>query len=100
MPKINLEIPHTLTADEAKERLQRFLEAMQEKFQESLSDLEQSWQGDTLSFGFKTYGIKITGNLQVEDDKVVFDGELPFTAMMFKGKIESEIRKQLERLLR
>lgn len=100
MPKFNLEIPHQLSAAEAKERLQRFVEALQSKFQDNVSELEQCWNGDSLGFGFKTFGIKIGGKIDVADNRITVDGDLPLTAMMFKGKIESEIRQQLERLLR
>ena len=100
MPKINFEIPHSLPADEAKDRLQRFVESLEAKFQDNVSDLQQSWDGDHLAFGFKTYGIKIAGKIGVEDHRIMVDVDLPISAMMFKGKIESEIRKQLERLLR
>jgi hypothetical protein len=100
VPKLNLEVPHKLSADEAKDRLHRFTEALESKFQDQVADLEQSWEGNDLEFGFKTFGIKIHGKIGVEDEKLVLNGELPFAAMMFKGKIESEIREQLERLVR
>lgn len=100
MPKINFEIPHSLSADEAKDRLQRFVESLEAKFQDNVSDLQQSWEGENLTFGFKTYGIKIAGTIGVEELRIPVAVDLPFSAMMFKGKIESEIRKQLERLLR
>ena len=100
MPKFNLEIPHQLSADEARDRLQRFTEALESKFQDQVDGLEQTWNGDSLNFGFKTFGIKIQGDIHLQEEKLVLDGELPFSAMMFKGKIESEIRQQLERLVR
>ena len=100
MPKFNFEIPHQLSAADAKDRLERFIEGLEAKLGDSVKNLEQSWNGDTLSFGFRTFGINITGNLGVEEDRVTVEGDLPFSAMMFKGKIESEIRKQLERLLK
>jgi len=95
VPKINLEIPHTLSAEEARNRLERFTESLP---QDQVKDLEQSWSENTLTFGFKTFGIKIGGDLTAADKKLLVNLELPFSAMIFKGKIESEITKQLERL--
>ena len=46
-----------------------------------------------------TFGMKFKGLLTVEDDAVQIDGDLPFAAMMFKGRIESEVRDSLEKLL-
>lgn len=100
MPKINFEVPHSQTPEEAKEKLQRFAEAMQSKFQDQVSDLEQNWEGDDLVYGFKTFGIKIGGKIGVQPDKLAVEADIPLTAMMFKGKIESEMRGQLERLMR
>ncbi|MGI9429789.1 MAG: polyhydroxyalkanoic acid system family protein [Bythopirellula sp.] len=95
MPKINLEIPHTLSAEEARSRLEKFTENLPK---DQVSDLEQSWQDNTLTFSFKTFGIQISGDLTAEHEKMLVDLELPFSAMIFKGKIESEMKKQLERL--
>lgn len=97
MPKINLEIPHTLSAEDAKSRLERFIESMP---QDQVKDVEQTWNENTLTFGFKTMGIKIAGDITAAENKMVVALEIPFAAMMFKGKIESEIKKQLERLTR
>jgi putative polyhydroxyalkanoate system protein len=100
VPKIHFEIPHPLSAADAKEKLQRFVESLRARFQDNVSELEQSWNGDSLGFGFKTFGIKIAGTIEVADKLITVDGDLPLTAMMFKGKIESEMRQQLERLLK
>jgi hypothetical protein len=100
VPKFNLEIPHELTGDEAKSRLERFVEMLESRFGEQVSDLEQSWNGNQLDFAFKTFGIKISGAMHAAPEKVSVDGNLPISAMMFKGKIEKEIREQIARLLR
>jgi hypothetical protein len=100
VPKFRLEIPHTLTPEDARSRLERFVESLQAKFQDKVSDLEQSWNGNTLAFGFKTFGIKIAGAIAALENKLDVSGDIPFSAMMFKGKIENEIREQLGRLMR
>lgn len=100
MPQFNLSVPHTLGKDGAKERLAHYAEKVEERFGDQVKNLEQSWDGDNLNFGFSTYGIKIDGSMAVEEDKVVINGNLPFTAMMFKGKIESGLREQLTRMLK
>ena len=52
-----------------------------------------------LKYALTTFGIKITGKITLQEDKVQLEGELPFAAMMFKGKIEQGIREQLGALL-
>lgn len=99
MPKFSVTVPHTLSPQEATERLNRFADILREKFKDSVSDLQQQWDGNTLNFGFRTYGIQLKGKILVGERDLTVDGDLPFTAMMFKGKIESSIREQLERLM-
>jgi hypothetical protein len=100
VPKLNMEIPHTLTAEEAKGRLERMAESLQMRYGEQIKDVTQSWTDNLLTFGFKTLGMRFDGNVGVEDNRVVVNGDIPFAMMLLKGKIESEIRQQLERLLR
>lgn len=100
MPKMNVEVPHQLTADEAKSRLERKAEFLESRFGDQVKDMTQSWVGNVLNFGFKTMGMRFDGSVGVEDQRVVVNGDIPFAAMMFKGKIESEIRQQLEQILR
>jgi hypothetical protein len=92
-------VPHSLTHEEARSRLERFAEMLQDKFQDKVSDLQQSWEADTLRFRFKTYGIPLEGGITVTDSELNLAGDLPFSAMMFRGKIESAIQEQLERLV-
>jgi hypothetical protein len=100
MPKFSVTVPHQISQQEATERLNRFVDILREKFKDSVSDLDQSWESNALAFRFKTYGVPLAGKITVASDRLVVDGDLPFTAMMFKGKIESAIREQLERLMK
>ena len=99
MPKFNVEVPHQLSQEEARQRLDRFVDILRQKFQDSVSDLEQSWEGNSLRFKFKSYGIPLSGTIAITDNALKVDGDLPFTAMLFKGKIESAIKEQLTRLV-
>lgn len=99
MPKLNFEIPHSLSTEDAKSRLERFADSIKDKFQDQAKDVEQSWDGNALSFGFKTMGMKIAGNIEVAEEQLKVVSEIPFAAMMFKGKIESAMKEQLGKLL-
>jgi hypothetical protein len=99
MPKFNVNVPHSLSQDEARSRLERFAEMLEKKFQNQVSELHQSWENDTLNFRFKTYGIPLSGGITVGTNELSCAGELPFSAMMFRGKIESAIREELEKLV-
>jgi putative polyhydroxyalkanoate system protein len=100
MPKLSITIPHTLGRDHAAQRLNSFMERLKEKHQDQVGNLQEAWEGDTLKFSFTTFGFKISGAGTLSEDEVKMDIDLPFAAMMFKGKIESEIRETLTRILR
>jgi putative polyhydroxyalkanoate system protein len=99
MPKFSVQVPHTLTKDEARERLGHFADVIAQKLRDQVSELEQTWDGDTLKFRFKSFGIPLSGGIAVTDKALDLAGELPFSAMIFKGKIESAIREQLEKIV-
>ncbi|MEM1303386.1 MAG: polyhydroxyalkanoic acid system family protein [Planctomycetota bacterium] len=100
MPKFNVAVPHTLGREDAVEKLKHFSEKIAEFGQGQVKDIEQAWDGDQLTFSFKTVGVTIAGTMDVGDDEVAVQGDLPFAAALFKGKIESSISEQLQKLLR
>ena len=99
MPKITVTVPHQLGQQGAAERLQSFVARLKEKHQDQVSNLEEEWSGNALKFGFKTFGFQFKGAGNVSDTEAKLDVDIPFAAMMFKGKIESEMRDTLTRVL-
>jgi len=72
---------------------------MKSKFQGQMSDLEESWDEDCLKFGFQALGMRIAGEIAVGDSDLAVRCDLPLAAMMFKGKIQSEMQQQLSGLM-
>ena len=99
MPSMKLAVPHHLGQEAATARLKGFLTKVKEHYASQVSNLQESWTDNTLTFGFTTYGFKVAGTMTVEPEQVVVDGQLPFAALMFKGKIEQSIRSELAKLL-
>ena len=99
MPKMSVTVPHALGQEQAVEKLKQFVPKIKERYQSQVSNLEENWDGNTLNFGFTTFGFPIKGALAVEAGEVKLDGEIPFAAMMFKGKIEQEFKDSLNKLL-
>jgi hypothetical protein len=99
MPKLTISVPHALGQEAATKQLQGILEKMKERYQSQFSDLTESWQENVLDFGFKTFGFAIKGTMDVQPTEVKIDTDLPFAAMMFKGKIEQELKTTLARWL-
>jgi hypothetical protein len=99
MPKLAMSVPHSLDQQEATNRLKGFLERVRSKYQDQVSDLHEDWGENSGTFSFKTYGFNVKGSVAVEPSEVKVEGDLPFAAMMFKGKVEQTIRENLTRLL-
>lgn len=99
MPGFNTEVPHSLGKDAAVEKLKGFLDQVKERYPKEISDIEGSWDQNVLTYTFTTFGIKIDGTLTVEEQVVKMDGNLPFAAMMFKGKISDSIKVALEKAI-
>lgn len=99
MPSFTTEVPHSLGQADAKEKLSSFLDRITEKYKDQVSDLDGEWTENVLTYRFSTFGIRISGEVTVLDDKVIVHGEIPFSAMMFKGKISSGIQDAIEKTL-
>lgn len=99
MPRMSLTVPHRLSQADAAQRMRSFIQRMREKHPDKVRDLEESWNGDSLSFAFSTFGFKIRGTLHVQPQHVQVDAELPLAAMMFRGRLEQEFRETLTRVL-
>lgn len=99
MPKLTVAVPHSLDPQEVTKRLQGFLERVRSRYGDQVSDLQESWGENSGNFSFKTYGFNVKGNIAVEPGEVKVEGDLPFAAMMFKGRVEQTLRENLERLM-
>ncbi len=99
MPRLTMEAPHSLGREEALRRMKEKSGEVVRTFQAQVSNLHHEWNGDVISFSFKTAGMKFSGTGRVEDSRVTLDAELPLAAMLFKSKAEQRIRKDLDELL-
>jgi len=99
MPAFSIEVPHSLGEQVAVEKLKGFLDGVHEKFKDQISSIEGEWTGNVLNFSFTTYGFSIGGTMTVEESVVRLEGQLPFAAVAFRGKIEESIRKEMQNAL-
>ena len=99
MPRLALETPHTIGQEEAARRLKKKVAAVRAIHGDRVNNLHEEWQDHTLSFAFQTMGMSVSGTVAVESDRVKLDASLPFAAIMFKGMIEQQIRKEMDGLL-
>lgn len=89
MSDIHARKTHNLTLAEAKQTAQKLADQLQKEFQ-----LDSQWQGNTLNF--TRSGVK--GKLDVTDKDVTVDISLGFMLKAFKGKIQAEIDKNIDKM--
>ena len=99
MPSMKVSVPHDHDKDTAAEKLKSFSAKVKEFYGDQVSDLRETWVGTSLEFGFSAKGIKVSGQVDVEDDQVTVDSKLPLAAMMFRGRIEKKVREALVKAL-
>lgn len=99
MPKSTVTVDHDLGRDEALERLKGILVEAKAQYGDRITDLEETWTDTGGRFSFKAMGMKVSGDLMVEDDRVDIIGDFPWAAKPFQGTIEATLRERAERLL-
>ena len=99
MPKMNVAVPHKLNPDEAVRRIKNLVGDMKKQFGDRITDLKEEWSGNNGQFAFKAMGFDVSGTVRVDADEVRIEGNLPFAASMFKGRIESTIQERASQLL-
>jgi hypothetical protein len=99
MPKLTMEVPHSLGREEAMRRLKEQFELARGAYGSYVGDLQQEWNDHTLTFGFKAAGMKVGGTLTVEEALVRVLADLPLAAMMLKKMIDQRVRQELGQVL-
>lgn len=99
MPKLNLVHEHSLTKEEATERLTQLFTQLKAQYGGQLKDFKETWSEDQLEYSFSAMGFSTEGFVRVEERAVRIQGHIPLAASMFKGRIESAIRDELNRQL-
>lgn len=99
MPQLSLSVPHALEVPEAVARLRTHAESIRAAYQSHVTDLVETWNGDSMACQFRVMGQKVAGVLMVLPGEVRIALDLPMLAMMFRGAIEARAREEIAKLL-
>jgi hypothetical protein len=97
---MKLKIEHNTTKAEAKKKVKGLLKGLAKRHSDVVSDVQETWDGDLLDFGFRARGMKAQGTMEVTEDEVVVEGRLPLLARPFESRIKSAIEKEARSLFR
>lgn len=87
-------IPHSLGKDEAMRRLKTGMDRIHEQFGDKIARIEQTWNGDHGDFRVGVLGQSVTGGLDVMNDSVRLEVQLPWVLSIFAEKAKGLIQKQ------
>jgi hypothetical protein len=99
MPKIYVEIKHTLEQNVALERIKGLLTKLKTEYGNMVSDLKENWNENGSEFSFKAMGMSVEGTISLVQDLVIFDGKIPLAALPFRSTIEKTIIEEANKLL-
>ena len=101
MPKpLVVTISHSLGREEAASRLRaRFGTARQMLGEYRVAVVNDTWTGDRLDFGVSALGQSVQGKLDVMDDHVRLEVQLPWLLAAFGERIQALVQKKAPLLL-
>ena len=91
MPKLTSKLEHNLLQGEAIKRLKDSCE-----WAHGFTDLQETWLGNTMAFTTSIQGVKISGEIEVTSDSLLFTGKVPLIAMDFKSWIPNILQNALK----
>ncbi len=92
-------IPHRLGKAEATRRMQKGLSMVRDRFGQHVSIVHEVWTDDHLDFKVVVVGTTAAGTLDVTDDNVALEVELPFILSLMANKVKGVVEKHGNRLL-
>jgi hypothetical protein len=100
MPRpVVVTIPHSLGKAEAKRRLQAGFHNVRSNVGESFMVLKNDWAGDHLDFQASLLGQSTTGTVDVAEDHVRLEVQLPWVLAMLADKAKALVRRQGQLML-
>ncbi len=93
-------LPHDLGREEVRRRLHERSHEIVDYIPGGLADVDTSWSDqDTMNLKVAAMGQRITGDIQIEDEQVIFTIELPAALTFVRPMIESAIRANGQKML-
>lgn len=95
---VTVDIPHKLGREGARARLASGVGKIGQMFPGG-GTVQESWRGDTLHFTVTAMGQSVASRLEVFDDRVHAEVDLPPMLALFAGKIREKLQKEAPKLL-
>jgi hypothetical protein len=99
MSTLKLNIPHSLSEEEALDRIKKLLGNLKEEQKDKISNVKESWHDNKGAFSFTAKGFDLSGHIQVNASDIQISSRLPFAVSLFKNQISNLIQEKAKELL-
>ena len=96
---MQVSIPHKDSEIAAITKVKKLLNESRSKLAAHLTDVEEKWDANVLTFAFTAQKQHISGTLTVKDKVFELYAKLPLTLRLFEGRIEKMIKEQASTML-
>lgn len=96
---VTVTVPHRLGREEARRRLEGAAGKIRSQLTGIATVTDEQWVGDTLSFRITAMAQAITGRIDVLEEQVVVELELPWMLALLAEKLKGKISSQGKILL-
>ncbi len=96
---VKVDIPHKLTRETARQRISEGFGRIRSEATGGMLKFEDQWTGDHLDFRARMMGQSIVGRLDILDDHVHVELDLPGFLASLAGKLTGKIQREGQLLL-
>ena len=97
---MRVEIPHNLDKATTRARLRANSHKIADQFPGGLAQVETTWPNeDTMAMHVRAMGQELTGQVEIEDGKIVFNMTLPPALSFIEPMVAGAIRQQAPKLI-
>ena len=87
-------IPHNLGRAEATRRLQGGMSSVKSQFGDKVASIDETWSGNRMDFRVGAMGQNVSGHIEVMEEQVRVEVQLPWILAMIAEKAKTFIQKQ------
>jgi putative polyhydroxyalkanoic acid system protein len=99
MNQIKVREYHNLPDMNVKKRIDSYFENIKRQHEVMIDSIIVKWNGKNAEVKLNIVGLKIKGNIHLEEEQITVTGELPAVAEEYKEKLEHIVRYELYELL-
>src|ERR1700722_7595984 len=96
---MQLSIPHKASQTDAVAKIKKMIADAKTHLADQVSNIQEEWHDNALTFAFTAQGKNISGTLTVLDKVFNLDVKLPLMLRMFEGRIKSMVEEQGKQML-